>query len=260
MSRRRIPAWVVDVAIDNRQASQGRKGMGTLVSQLVDKLRTAILAGDFQPGERLPSEVQMTAQHGVSRTVIREAVAVLRSDGFVEPRQGAGVFVLEPPQIKAMPFQNVDGERLSSVIELLELRMAVEIEGAALAALRRSPQQEEAVLARHHDLYRLIEAGEPTAEADFALHLAIAHATNNPRFSEFLEMIGKSGIPRANLQSSQDAVAQHEYMSQIHQEHARIVDAIFNGDEAAARSAMKVHLKGSLSRYRAAHNRTSVNT
>nr|WP_245296755.1 FadR/GntR family transcriptional regulator [Rhizobium bangladeshense] len=248
------------MAIDNSKSSKGRQGVGTLVSQLVDKLRTAILAGDFTPGERLPSEVQMTADYNVSRTVVREAIAVLRSDGFVEPRQGAGVFILDPPQPKALPFQNVDGERLSSVIELLELRMAVEIEGAALAALRRSPQQEEVILARHHDLRQLIDTGEPTAEADFALHLAIAQATNNPRFSEFLTMIGKNGIPRASLQAPQDAAGQQEYMLEIHREHARIVEAILNGDEAGARSAMKLHLKGSLSRYRAAHQRTFLNT
>ena len=238
------------------KGSNARKGTGTLVSQLVEKLRTAILSGDFQPGDRLPSEVQMTADHNVSRTVIREAIAVLRSEGFVEPRQGAGVFVLRPPEPASLPFQNVDSARISSVIELLELRTAVEIEAAALAALRRSPQQEEAILACQRKLFVLIEAGEATAEADFALHLAIAEATNNPRFPQFLAMIGKAGIPRSTLQEAQDSAKQHEYMSQIHQEHVRIVEAISNGDEAGARSAMKLHLRGSLSRYRAAHQRT----
>jgi GntR family transcriptional regulator, transcriptional repressor for pyruvate dehydrogenase complex len=244
------------VTDDTRQASKTHKGTGTLVSQLVDKLRKSILAGDFQPGERLPSEARMTIDHEVSRTVIREAIAVLRSDGLVEPRQGAGVFVLAPPAPVILPFQDVDSARISSVIELLELRTAVEIEAAALAALRRSPQQEETILARHRDLFILIEAGKPTSDADFALHLAIAEATNNPRFAEFLQMIGKGGIPRAALAETQDAAQQHEYMSQIHQEHAKIVQAISHGDEAAARNAMKLHLRGSLSRYRAAHQRT----
>nr|WP_114363573.1 FadR/GntR family transcriptional regulator [Ciceribacter lividus] len=241
---------------DARQASRTRKGTGTLVSQLVDKLRKSILAGDFQPGDRLPSEAQMTIDHDVSRTVIREAIAVLRSEGLVEPRQGAGVFVLDPPAPVNLPFQDVDSTRISSVIELLELRTAVEIEAAALAALRRSPQQEEAILARQRDLLVLIEAGKATADADFALHLAIAEATNNPRFPEFLQMIGKGGIPRAALQDGQDTSLQHEYISQIHREHAQIVEAISNGDEAGARAAMKLHLRGSLSRYRAIHQRT----
>ncbi|MDQ0455707.1 FadR/GntR family transcriptional regulator [Rhizobium paknamense] len=244
------------MASEKQQISQPSKGKATLVTQLVEKLRAAILSGEFRPGDRLPSEAQMTQDYEVSRTVIREAVAALKSDGLVEPRQGAGVFVLALPTPVSLPFQNVDSARVSSVIELLELRIAVEIEAAALAAQRRSPQQEETILSRHRDLFMLIEAGQPTVEADFALHLAIAEATNNPRFPEFLSMIGRSVIPRAVLNDSSDPALQHSYLSQIHQEHAAIVEAISNGDDVAARAAMKLHLRGSLSRYRSAHQRS----
>lgn len=242
------------MAIEAKQPRAGAKGKGTLVTQLVEKLRDAILAGDFKPGERLPSEAQMTQDYNVSRTVIREAVAALKSDGLVEPRQGAGVFVLDVPEPVSLPFQNVDRDRVSSVIELLELRIAVEVESAGLAALRRSPQQEEAILARHDDFYERVQAGEPAVAADFALHLAIAEATNNPRFSEFLTMIGQAIIPRSALSEGKEPAPQHDYMLQIHREHADIVEAISNGDEAAARAAMKLHLRGSLSRYRTAYH------
>ncbi|WP_081174893.1 FadR/GntR family transcriptional regulator [Rhizobium rhizosphaerae] len=246
----------VSVNGGRRRTSETPKGKATLVTQLVEKLREAIRSGAFEPGARLPSEAQMTADYAVSRTVIREAIAALKSDGLVEPRQGSGVFVLDAPAPVSLPFQNVDRERVSSVIELLELRTAVEIEAAALAAQRRSPQQEEAILARHRALFMLIEAGEPTAEADFALHLAIAEATNNPRFPEFLAMVGRSVIPRAALNQSEDPASQQSYLMQIHGEHAAIVEAISNGEEAAARAAMKLHLRGSLSRYRQAHQRS----
>src|SRR5688572_587701 len=65
----------------------------TLVVQVSNTLRNAILGGKYHPGEKLPSEAKLTEAHGVSRTVVREAIAALRADGLVEPRRGAGVFV-----------------------------------------------------------------------------------------------------------------------------------------------------------------------
>lgn len=223
---------------------------GTLVSQVSEALRLAIRAGEFKPGDKLPSEARLTEAHGVSRTVVREAVAALRADGLVEARQGAGVFVLEAPAAEVLPFQNLDYARISSVIEVLELRTAVEVEAAALAALRRSPQQEENIITCHRAIGARLDAGDLTTDADFALHLAIADATNNPRFREFLSMIGSGVIPRAALQNSSDQ-SSATYITKLHDEHGDIVNAISNGDEDAAREAMRLHLKGSQARYRA---------
>lgn len=179
-----------------RSRRAARPGAGrTLVETVRGELREQIAAGAYSPGGRLPSEAQMTKGFGVSRTVIREAVASLRADGLVAPRQGAGVFVLAPRAPVELPFQNIDFVRISSMIELLELRTAVEAEAAALAAQRRSPAQEEKLIGCLRDVDRAA-AGEPTMEADFALHLAIAEATNNPRFGDFLSMIGSNLIPR----------------------------------------------------------------
>jgi GntR family transcriptional repressor for pyruvate dehydrogenase complex len=210
---------------------------GSLVVKTSDELKEAIQAGTFKPGMKLPSEAKLTESMGVSRTVIREAIAALRADGLVEARQGAGVFVLEAQPQETLPFQNLNYERISSVIELLELRTGVEIEAAGLAAVRRSPQQEENIFICHRQVLSCLEAGQSTAEADFALHIAIADASNNPRFREFLTMIGNGVIPRAALH--------------LHKEHEQIIEAIATGDEDGAREAMRSHLKGSQMRYRA---------
>lgn len=225
-------------------------GGSTLVVQVSNALRRAILAGEFKPGQKLPSEAKLTEAHSVSRTVVREAIAALRADGLVEPRRGAGVFVLERSQAQTLPFQNVDHARISSIIELLELRAAVEIEAAGLAALRRSPAQEEDILEAHAAVQASIAAHQPTSAADFELHKAIARATNNPRFIEFLELIGQSAIPRAALQASPADGETPAYVRQIHEEHSCIVSAISNGDAEAARGAMRDHLQGSQRRYR----------
>lgn len=132
---------------------------GTLVVQVAEALRRAIQGGEYKPGDKLPSEARLTETHGVSRTVVREAIAALRSDGLVEPKRGAGVFVLEPAATPGLPFQNIDHARISSIIELLELRAAVEVEAAGLAATRRSPAQEEAIMDRHRAVGGCIAKG-----------------------------------------------------------------------------------------------------
>ncbi|WFU12284.1 FadR/GntR family transcriptional regulator (plasmid) [Rhizobium sp. CB3090] len=231
--------------------SQTEARSQTLVARLTNTLRRAIASGQFPPGTKLPSESQLTETHGVSRTVVREAIAALRADRLVEAQQGAGVFVLEQSALPVLSFGNLDQARVSSVIELLELRTAVEVEAAGLAALRRSPAQEETIFERHHALRDCFNAGAPTSEADFALHLAIAEATNNSRFREFLSMIGPRIIPRAAMREGEPEPDQDAYILLIDEEHRQIVVAISNGDEEGAREAMRRHLRGSQERYRA---------
>ena len=136
------------------------------------------------------------------------------------------------------------------MIEVLELRSAIEIEAAGLAAERRSPAQEEILFECFDDLTRLIAANEPTVAADMALHLAVADATNNPRFREFLTLMGEHLIPRSALPESVENTAPEDYMAQIQSEHRAIIQAISERDIAGAREAMRAHLKGSQDRYR----------
>lgn len=223
----------------------------TLVVKVGDELRGRIIAGRYKPGERLPSEAQLTREFGVSRTVIREAIAALRSDKLVEPRQGAGVFVLEPPPAEQRGFHNVDLARVSSLIEMLELRTAVEGDAAALAAVRHSPAQEERIIEAFNDFRASAASGQPTAEADFAFHIAIAEATNNPRFREFLHVMGPTLIPRrAVLEDGTEATLPPADLDRLMGEHEAILVAIQDGDEDRARAAMRQHLRNSQTRYR----------
>lgn len=237
---------------ETRQDEKGQRARGrtNLVAKVSAELRRAILAGEIRTGDRLPSEAGLTRQYEVSRTVIREAIASLRADGLVEARQGAGVFVLSNQPSASQPFRSFDPARISSIIEVLELRTAVEVEAASLAAARRSPAQDEAIHERLSEIGEHIARGEPTIEADFAFHLAIADATNNPRFREFLEVMGRNVIPRTSLQDSDVESTPGDYLARIQAEHRRIADAISAQDETAAHEAMRVHLKGSQQRYR----------
>ncbi|MGF1551919.1 MAG: FadR/GntR family transcriptional regulator [Paracoccaceae bacterium] len=228
--------------------ASGRRG--TRVAGVVAALRERIEAGEVRPGERLPPESKLAETFSVSRTVIREAIAGLRADGLVEPRQGAGVFVLEPVKAPPRPFEIDDVERLSSILEMLEVRVAVEMEAAALAAVRRSPAQEEAILDAAAAILRLAAEGAATVEADIRFHATIAEATNNPRFRECLDLMGGAMIPRATLRGADAAVGAEGYIARIAAEHDAIADAIGRADPEAAREAMRRHLRGSQQRYR----------
>jgi GntR family transcriptional repressor for pyruvate dehydrogenase complex len=220
-----------------------------LATKVADALRQEIVEGRVKPGDRLPSESRLTEIHGVSRTVVREAIASLSFEGLVQARKGAGVFAQEAPA--GGPFLNIDTGRVSSIIELLELRTAVEIESAALASIRRSPVQEERIADAHRAVLACLDNDRPTRDADFQFHLAIAEASNNPRFPEFLALIRTGIIPRGELQTGRENVRPNDYNRHLREEHEAICRAIFAGDEAGAREAMRAHLKGSLSRYRA---------
>ncbi|SEM32818.1 DNA-binding transcriptional regulator, FadR family [Xaviernesmea oryzae] len=232
----------------NEQGQPSVRRKGTLVSKVTDELRDQILSGAFPPGARLPSEAQLTQSYNVSRTVVREAIAVLRADLLVDARQGSGVYV-RPPSPASVD-KRLDRESVTSVLELLEIRTPLEIEAAGLAALRRSPAQEERIFDCQARILACIEAGRPIRDSDFALHLAISEATNNPGFAEFLKSQGVSAIPQAEIVTESDQARQMVYFHQLNAEHEKIVLAISNGDEEAAREAMRAHLKGSQERHR----------
>lgn len=223
----------------------------SLASKISAALRHDLVSGVFRPGDRLPSESTLTREYSVSRTVVREAIAILRADGLVEARKGAGVFALEMPREVERPFNDLATQRISSVIELLELRTVFEVESAALAALRRSAAQIEEIHEAHRIVWQCLKDGAPTRDADFNLHLAIAEATQNRRFPEFLQLIRTGIIPRGDLQGEAPGSRPKDYNLHLQEEHGLIVDAIIEGDADAARAHMRAHLRGSLERYKA---------
>ena len=127
----------------NNSAPQKTHRKVSLTEKVISSLRREIESGNLTPGSKLPTEPALTEQFGVSRTVVREAIAALKADGLLEPRQGAGVFVLAPvPRKNSGSIFDVDFAQISDVLEILELRMAVEIEAAGLACARSSVAQQ----------------------------------------------------------------------------------------------------------------------
>jgi GntR family transcriptional repressor for pyruvate dehydrogenase complex len=221
-----------------------------LTVKLVDLLAAEITSGKLAPGARLPTEQAMMASFGVSRTVIREAVSALRSEGLVLTRQGVGAFVAT--DVQRRPFRiDPDGlKSLREILRIMELRMSVEIFAAGLAAERRSAGQLQRIAAALGRIDAAIARGEAAVAADFDFHRAIAKATGNPYFANFLEYLGHYIIPRQTLRIEQrDSETQAAYLRKVQGEHHAIHAAIAAGDAAASRAAMRAHLDNSLARY-----------
>ena len=219
-----------------------------LTAELVSRLTADITSGKLLPGSRLPTEQEMIAATGVSRTVIREAVAALRADRLVVTRQGVGAFVAD--QVRR-PFR-VDFDEnspLQIVLNVMELRTGVEIEAAGLAAERASTTHIKKIADRFAAIRAAIDRGENAVDQDFAFHCAIADATGNPQFKRFLEYLGRFIIPRRTVWGSSAPPTNRTHLEIFQREHEQILQAIRAHEVTQARDAMQRHLLNSRNRY-----------
>ena len=220
---------------------------GDLVQALTDRVRDGRLA----PGAKLPKEADIMAEFGVSRTVVREAMSKLQAAGVVDTRHGVGTFVVGYGDGTTFRIKADQLGTLQDVIAVLELRIAVETECAALAALRRTPANLEALRAALAAFTSAIEAGRDAVGPDFQFHVEIARATQNPHFAQLMTTLGGTMIPRARLEPAEPLTAERrEYLRRVNAEHDSVVDAIARQDPEAARAAMRTHLGNSRERRR----------
>jgi GntR family transcriptional regulator, transcriptional repressor for pyruvate dehydrogenase complex len=215
-------------------------------ARLSDRL-AALLAGQLEqgllrPGDRLPTEPQLAARHGVSRTVVREAVHQLRSRGLLVSRQGSGVFVAEPPQQRALAFDPQVLDSIDSVVHVVEVRRAIEGEIAALAAQRATRAHVAAMRRALAAVDAAAKAGRDGVDEDLALHRTIAEATGNPQFALLLGFLEQYLRDAMNVTRGNEA-RDLQFMVAVRAEHKAIVDAIAAHDAAAARQAATHHME-----------------
>ena len=217
--------------------------------ELVAVLRRAVVEGRIAPGEKLPSENELIAAHGVSRTVVREAITALRAEGLVRTRRGAGSYVLTPPAEPSAGWPGRPVRTLEERQSLLELRTGIEAEAAGLAASRRAPE-DLAAMRDALESFRSASDGPAAALAqDFAFHRAVAAASANPYLLELIDALGPVMIamPRRRLESGSGSSEGDgsALLAAAHHEHAAVLTAIEEGDARTAASAMRLHLAGS---------------
>lgn len=230
-----------------------RKRSLSLVQEVVNDMSAKIHNGLYQPGQRFPTEPEIMAEQGVSRTVVREAMSRLQATGLVETRHGVGTFVL-PAAVAAAPTMDFKtAVTIRDVLAMLELRISVETEAAGLAALRRTDQHLELMQRAIDDFEEGVNRGESSVDADFRFHLQIALATGNTYFEDFYRRLGVVTIPRSRLDTSKFTPEPAQtYLLRTNREHQYILDAIARRDIQTASAGMRMHLTNSRERMRVA--------
>lgn len=213
-----------------------------LADRLYGTLRQKIESGEWPEGTRIPPETELAQIHGVSRPVIREALIRLRSDGVIGSRQGAGNFVIAGGLTDAGGYRPI--ENVADLIEAFEFRFSVECDVAALAALRHSDEDLDAV----HAAAAAINAqasDDSFGDADFSFHFALARASRNSMYSTTLNMLRNQivfGMRLVGEFSQQRTVSRAET---VFEEHQAIVAAVAARDPIGAHAAMGQHLMNS---------------
>lgn len=239
----------------------------SLSQRVVQGLTQRIDSGALKPGERVPTEPELMREFGVSRSVVREAVSRLQAGGLVRTQHGVGSFVLAPqPVVSLLAAPDATLIKLQQKLAMLELRLSLEADAAALAAQRRTPAQLAAMDRALNDFEAQLADENGTAASDFRFHELIAQATGNEYFVHVLRTLSGATIPRPGARRPLSARARKkeprfgEPSPQLRpgkelaaQEHRAVLDAIRRGDASTARAAMYMHLTNSRERMKTAH-------
>lgn len=236
--------------METKSLFQSLEREAPLSDRVSAQIQSLIHTRQLKPGDLLPPERELAEQFNVSRTVVREAVRVLKAKGLVQVHRGSGVVVtaVSPEHVRESIslFLRLDDGNLE-YCHLAELRRMVEIEIAGLAAQRATAED----LARMESEMQRMEsvrdkivgdeaAREVFAQADVDFHLAIAAASRNPLLPVLFS-------PLVDLLISQrlEAIDRPGALEQGMLYHRDILEAIRRGDEKGAREAMREHLEKS---------------
>lgn len=241
-----------------------------VAEQIVDRIEKA----EFLPGDKLPSERDLSEQLQVSRASVREALIALELMGYVEVLAGVGVLVcarnpdhiagtvtsttvIDRPSCHQVACTISSTNSLSHAVgpfDLLETRLLLEPEAAALAAHIGVPEQINAIVQAHARFH----ASEHPAEHDVAFHQAIAGACGNAALESAIVHLWQLSLSSPVFARLQDHFVTHDVWRVAHQEHQRILDAICDRDPIRARHAMHDHLVGILARLRQDFGRSAL--
>ncbi|MFB9234937.1 FadR/GntR family transcriptional regulator [Plantactinospora siamensis] len=195
--------------------------------QTIERLRAEVAAGTWPVGSRIPTEPRLVEAYGVGRNTVREAVRALVHAGVLECRQGSGTYVVGTDELAGAVAQRVTDDRLG---EAVEVRRALEIEAARLAAIRRTEADLAALdgaLAARAAAWRTGRA-DVFVEADAALHTAVVTAAHNAMFAELYASFG------AALRASVAAAVGPDLRPDRYVDHDRLVAAIRAQDPTRA--------------------------
>jgi DNA-binding FadR family transcriptional regulator len=219
-----------------------------LPSRIVETIQREIQEGRLKPGDRLPGEQVLAVSFGVSRNVVREAIARLRSDGVVQSRQGVGAFVVRS---EASPSLRLDLDALNDrglFRNVFELRAVLETRAAGLAAKRGDAAQRAAITAALDRMRGAEKWADAGVDADLEFHRAVALATGNDYIAKVVGFVSehmRESILATRMRPSADVKTIVEITIA---EHVAIHDAILAGSPERARDAMARHITNAAAR------------
>jgi GntR family transcriptional repressor for pyruvate dehydrogenase complex len=212
----------------------------TLAEQAARNLIAFIEAHDLKPGKLLPPESQLAADFGVSRPIIREALKSLEGRGIVEVVSGKGAFVkpLDSQPLQLF-FQRAVRIERDAVIDLMELRKGIEVQSAAFAAQRCTPDDIAKLAEIVAEMRRNLHSPETYVDLDVAFHRQIASMTHNSMMYHLVVAIRdaiKNTLHESLLRQQTD-----EQLERVQTGHEAIFSSLEQGDVAAAERAMAAH-------------------
>jgi GntR family transcriptional regulator, transcriptional repressor for pyruvate dehydrogenase complex len=213
-----------------------------LSDRLASLLEGEVGTGTFKPGDRLPTEAQLALRHGVSRTVVREAVHQLTSRGLLRSRQGSGVYVAAAPANQPLAFDPSVLDSMAAVIQVVELRRVLEGEIAALAAERATRTQVRQIKRALLAIDEAMRQGRDGVDEDMAFHRHVAEATGNPQFTRLLAFL-EQYLREAMRVTKGNEARREDFMQQVRLEHRAIVAAIEAREPERARRCAVEHLQ-----------------
>ena len=214
---------------------------GGLAQQVYEALLQRIIIGEIAEDARLPSEHELCASFGVSRPVLRNALKRLRDEGVIASRQGSRSYVTprSPSKHGALSVEQIHQLQVN-----LEFRSILEPEGAALAALRRTPRDLERIERSTEQFYRVaVLEGGLAYHLDFEFHTAVATASGNSRICDALRDVEYDVNHSIDLARHTARIDNVERRRAIFDEHKRIYFMIERQDVSGARAAMRAHLE-----------------
>ncbi|WP_433792011.1 FadR/GntR family transcriptional regulator [Actinoplanes sp. CA-252034] len=210
--------------------------------QLADELRAEITSGRLQPGERLPPEPELCVKIGVSRSTVREALRLLASQHLIVTTRGVtgGSFVAHPDAEQladglSTGFALLTHSAAIGLADLLELRRALEVPAAGLAAVRREEAHLIELRAALFDPG--IDDFDTMLAAHSAFHRAMARASGNPLF----ELVGR---PLYQVTYGEEVIGSlpEGYWANIDNDHRAMLDSLVARDAEGASRAAARHL------------------
>jgi len=220
---------------------------GHLPTQISLAIGQEIAAGSLKVGEKLPTEHELAKTFGVSRSVVREAIAQLRSEGLIDTRQGVGAFVLASQSRPAIRIESAELANPENFRSLFQLRLPLEVEAAGLAARHHTAADlaclDKAMGIMHSMATRWTDEG---VAADLAFHRAVAQATHSEYYLMFVGFIGEKITQIIAAARARIGLQQAVHMTLA--EHTAVREAIAARDVSRARAAMRTHILGAATR------------